>query len=391
MFTAYSIAAAVSSFVGGPIIEQIGYKRSIGFGMTFFFFGLTATIFVPFFWLIICSQIIAGSGSAFFGSATIAFAGEYFPEKKKTTAIGIIMSSFYIANITTVPLNAYVADLINWHWGLGILAIFCLIIIVLIFIIVPETNNRKKTNQKISLVENIEDNDQEEEDEEEEEEEKESSRSEIKEIFRTNYNDYLQQLKQILKNKYALGVFIITLFQRGGIFAMNTIVSSWLAKEYQFNNTQSGLVFLGIGIAAFLSNSLFSWIADRTRKKKWIILLGTGLTGLAVLLFPFLSFNAYWAVAGIIIANLCSAISMGSYNTYVTEVSTTVKGATVAINNTFGQIGLAAAVAVIGTLIYDTTNNYAYCGIAAAGMYTICFILMGFLIKKSRTPDGKEK
>lgn len=374
MFTVYSATAAVFSLLVGPITERIGYKIVMYTGMFVFAVAIMLLAIATKFWLMAFSQAIAGIGGACFGPAAIAYAGDYFPKKKLSTAIGLIMSSFYVATIVAVPLIALVAEKLMWQWGVGIMAILSFIVFVLVLLIVPRIKGKgiKSDDDEI--------------------EKKPVDEEEKSEVLPNNQEkqNYFTRMKLVLRNKYALGVFFITLFQRGGLFGMITLLSTWLIQEnfwngfeYGLSKTDVGLVFLGGGIAALISNTIFSYVADKTGKRR-IIITGTILTGISIILFPFLgeiTRNIPLAISGIIIVNFFAGISMGSYNAYITQVVPKSKGTAVAINNAFGQISLLMANALIASFVWNLSENFAYCGLVALGFYIITVILMFIFVK----------
>ncbi len=366
MFAIYNLSAAIVSLLIGPIVERFGYKLMMYTGMFIF---ATATMFSTFateFWMMATAQAVAGIGAACFGPANIAYAGDYFPKAKRTTAIGLIMSSFYIGSIVAVPINTFVADLLDWQWSVRIMSIFSFLVFLMIVFIIPRIKG-KKIIDLFKLKEcNVDSN--------------ETSPMKNEQLENQIELSYFNRMKRVLSNKYALGTFFITLFQRGGLFAMTTLLSTWLYKKFQLETTTIGFIFMGAGIAALISNTFFSWLADKVGKKL-IIIVGTSLTAIWIGIFPLISFTSNLAIVNILILNFVGAISMGSYNAFITEVTPSSKGTALAINNTFGQISQAAAAAILGKIIFDFTGNYIYCGYTAMGFYIVSVILMFFFVR----------
>ncbi|NHJ47890.1 MAG: MFS transporter [Asgard group archaeon] len=370
IFTIYNMSAAAISLFVGPLSEKIGYKIMIYTGMIVFASAMMISTLAIDFWMLALGQSLAGIGAALFGPSVIAYASDYFPKEKSSTAIGIIMSSFYVATIIVVPINSYIADLLNWRWGVGIMVILGFLVAILIILIVPRL---KQIRSK------------------EEEEEEET----IEDITTDSVKpqSYMDRVKIVLKNKYAIGTFFITLFQRGGLFAMTALLSTWILDEFSIeDNYVSGLILMGAGIAALTSNSIFSWLSDKFERKRWVILVGTGLTALWIGIFPLLAFSKPLAIFGFILVNFFGGISMGSYNAFVAEVEPKAKGTTISINNTFGQFSQAIAIAIIARVIYARIINrsysrfsaYSYSGFAAMGFLTIAVILMIFFVKPKK-------
>jgi len=132
MFTIYNLSAAFVSLLIGPVVERFGYKLMMFTGMFIFATAVMFSTFATEFWTMAITQAVAGIGAACFGPANIAYAGDYFPKSKRTTAIGLIMSSFYIGSIIAVPINAYVADLLDWRWGVRTMSIFSFLVFLMI-------------------------------------------------------------------------------------------------------------------------------------------------------------------------------------------------------------------------------------------------------------------
>ncbi|MHA1125230.1 MAG: MFS transporter [Candidatus Heimdallarchaeota archaeon] len=370
MFTIYNLTAAVISFFAGPITKKVGYKVMIFTGMGIFATATGLSAFATEYWMIAVCQSAAGFGAALFGPANIAYAGDYFDEKRKATAIGLIMSSFYISSIITAPINSIIADEISWRWGLGLMAIIALITFILILLLLPRIKGGNKSDDNTENDQNP------------------KVESELP-VSRTEDTSYVLSLKNVLSNKYAVGTFFITLFQRGGLFAMTALLSTWLKDTFELSTTETGYFFLGAGVAALISNTLFSWLSNKIGKRI-IIIVGTSLTGIWIGIFPLISTTVTMAVISIIILNFFGAMSMGSYNTFITEVSPNNKGTAVAINNTFGQLSQAGVVFLFGKIIYDLTDNqysYKYCGFAAMGIFLICIILMLIFVRPKKIEE----
>jgi predicted MFS family arabinose efflux permease len=367
IFTIYTMSAAAVSLFVGPISERIGYKIMIYTGMIIFAGSMTLATFAVDFWMLVLGQVFGGIGAALFGPSVITYASDYFPKEKSSTAIGIIMSSFYVAIIVLVPITSYIADLLVWQWGIGIMAILSFLVAILIILFVPRIKLKKSDIETDdSINEPIPD---------------------VKETLR-----YINRVKIVLKNRFAVGTFFITLFQRGGLFAMTALLSTWIKNDFGIEEKYvSGLILMGAGIAALVSNSLFSWLADKFDGKRWVILVGTGLTALWIGIFPLISVSLPMAIFGFVLVNFFGGISMGSYNAFVAEVEPSAKGTTVSINNTFGQFSQAIAVAIISRVIYSKTSNYSYSGIAALCFLAIALILMLFFVKPKKVEISVDK
>ncbi|MHA1213346.1 MAG: MFS transporter [Candidatus Heimdallarchaeota archaeon] len=357
-FTIYNLSTAFFSLILGALTEKIGYKVMITTGMLIFAGATCFTAFAINYWMLVVGQIVAGLGGAMFGPANIAYAGDFLPKEKKASAIGVIMSSFYVSNILAVPINTLAGDILGWQWSVGIMAIFSGVIFIMILLLLPKLKRSKEINLLDDSINN--------------------TNEEIHCNSLDNENmSYWGRIKLVFTNKYAVGTFFITLFQRGGLIAMTSLLTKWLQVEHGLSRTDAGLFFLGAGLAALVSNTLFSWVADKIGKRI-IIIVGTILTMIWIGIFPIFSTTVPLAVTSIIILNFLAAISMGSYNTFVTDVEINAKGTATSMNNTFGQLSIAGSIALFG-FIYDLTDSYIYCG--AMGIFAIAVILMFIFVR----------
>lgn len=359
-FTIYNLSTGFFSIVLGVLTEKIGYKTMIVIGMCIFSFSVLFLAFSVNYVMFIIGQIFGGLGAALFGPANLSYASHYLPKEKKATAIGVIMSSFYISNIIIVPINAYAGDVLGWEWSIIIMAILCFIVFILILTLLPKL--RKLEEEKVD----------------------EQDTANL--FMREKEASYWGRIKLVLQNKYAVGTFFITLFQRGGLFAMTSLLTKWLQLEFGLSRSDAGLFFLGAGVAALTSNTLFSWIADKFGRRI-IIILGTTLTMIWIGVFPIFSNTVPLAAMSIIILNFVGAISMGSYNSFVTDVEPNIKGTATTINNAFGQLSIAGASTLFGKLIFDNTQNYMFVGFAAAGIYFVCIILMIIFVRPKKIDE----
>lgn len=122
LVAAYGIAAAVSGFVGGFIMDRVDRKHALlslyaGFAISTFACGLAPS----FHWLM-AARIAAGAFGGLAGSMVTAMVGDIIPPARRGWGMSIVMGAFPVASALGVPIGIKLAGMYDWHapfYGLG--------------------------------------------------------------------------------------------------------------------------------------------------------------------------------------------------------------------------------------------------------------------------------
>lgn len=115
LVAAYGLAAAVSGFAGGFILDRFDRKRSLlvlyfGFGIATFACGLAPTHH----WLL-AARLAAGAFGGLAGSMVTAMVGDIVPPERRGSALSVVSMSFAIASVLGVPTGLLLASKFGWH------------------------------------------------------------------------------------------------------------------------------------------------------------------------------------------------------------------------------------------------------------------------------------
>ncbi len=115
LVAAYGLAAAISGFVGGFVLDRFDRKRSLlvlyfGFGLSTFACGLAPTHH----WLL-AARLAAGAFGGLAGSMVNAMVGDVVPAARRGSALSLVSMSFAVASVLGVPMGLLLADKFGWH------------------------------------------------------------------------------------------------------------------------------------------------------------------------------------------------------------------------------------------------------------------------------------
>ena len=118
----YGLAAAVSGFAGGFLMDRFDRKRALlvlytGFGLSTFACGLAPTHH----WLMI-ARLAAGAFGGLAGSMVTAMIGDIIPPERRGRAMSVVMSAFPVASVLGVPVGLVLAEKFGWHAPFFLLA-----------------------------------------------------------------------------------------------------------------------------------------------------------------------------------------------------------------------------------------------------------------------------
>lgn len=115
LVASYGLAAAISGFAGGFVMDRFDRKRALlvlytGFGLATFACGLAPTHH----WLLV-ARLAAGAFGGLAGSMVTAMVGDVVPLERRGSAISMVSMAFAVASVLGVPIGLLLADKFGWH------------------------------------------------------------------------------------------------------------------------------------------------------------------------------------------------------------------------------------------------------------------------------------
>jgi predicted MFS family arabinose efflux permease len=112
---AYTIAAGLAGILAARFLDRFDRKSALLVLYSGFTAGTLLCAAAPNYPLLLAARTVAGAFGGVAAAVVLAIVGDAFPDTRRATAMGVIMSAFSVASILGMPLGLYCADLFGWH------------------------------------------------------------------------------------------------------------------------------------------------------------------------------------------------------------------------------------------------------------------------------------
>jgi predicted MFS family arabinose efflux permease len=137
MVSAYAFSAAVAGLLAAWFIDRFDRKSAL---LTLYA-GFTAGTFLcavaPDFVLLVLARTVTGAFGGVVAALLMTIVGDVFPDERRGTAMGVLMSAFSVASIAGVPAGLYLANLFGWRAPFGVLGGLGAAVLLLLFAVLP--------------------------------------------------------------------------------------------------------------------------------------------------------------------------------------------------------------------------------------------------------------
>lgn len=122
LVASYGIAAAVSGFAGGFLLDRFDRKRALlilyaGFGLATLACGLAPTYAT-----LLLARLAAGAFGGLASSLVTAMVGDFIPPMRRGRAMAFVTAAFPVASVVGVPTGLMLAGHFGWHAAFFFLA-----------------------------------------------------------------------------------------------------------------------------------------------------------------------------------------------------------------------------------------------------------------------------
>ena len=118
----YTFSAGVSGFFAAFFLDRFDRKRSLLALYAGFTIGTFLCSIAPTYWFLLGARIVAGTFGGIIGAVVLAIVGDIVPYERRGSAMGMIMTSFSLAQVAGVPLGLFIANRFGWHMSFVFLA-----------------------------------------------------------------------------------------------------------------------------------------------------------------------------------------------------------------------------------------------------------------------------
>jgi predicted MFS family arabinose efflux permease len=231
----YGIAAAVSGFAGGFMLDKFDRKRALlvlyaGFGLATLACGLAPT-----YHLLLVARLAAGAFGGLASSLVTAMVGDFIPPARRGRAMGIVTAAFPVASVLGVPAGLMLAGHFGWHAAFFLLAGCVLVNLVVASFALPH--------------------------------------------LRTAVQDHepWQQMKNILSHGVHLRAFAVgTMLGMAGGILVPFLAPSFIANVGLNERVELPIAYAVGGVATAISTPIIGWLSDRMDRLRLLVYMSLG-------------------------------------------------------------------------------------------------------------------
>ncbi|MCZ3365962.1 MULTISPECIES: MFS transporter [Methanobacterium] len=144
--TIFCIFFAAGCLVYGPLSDRYGRKKIILIGMVLLtIVSPLVGLFDNIYW-IIALRAVQGLVAATFSPVALAYIVEMFPDTKKLTATGFLVTGFLMAGITGQVISGFINQYLSWNYVFSIMGIFYFITIFIVMALPYDDIQRPKSS-----------------------------------------------------------------------------------------------------------------------------------------------------------------------------------------------------------------------------------------------------
>lgn len=312
-FSLYALFAGLTNFFLGPFTDKFRREGFLALGLVILGSAGFLIVYGEGYWYLIASRICAGIGGGLLSLCAVALVGDWFSYEVRGKAMGIVLSSYFVALILGVPLSVQVA--MQWGWQINFLGISILSLGLLVWVYCQAL--RKETDTERGL-----------------------SRRPPRLLH--SMNAYRGFLTERIKR----GAVLTSVLTAGATLAFFTFISGM-----GFSSSKISFLFVVSGIASILGAPVAGLLSDHASKRK-VFLISNSLIPIPLLCISYLDWGG-GLYATFFILMLLGAARETALQTVQTELTGSQdRGAYLALRNTCSQFGIAVSVFAAGYLFH---------------------------------------
>lgn len=317
LVASYGIAAAVSGFAGGFVLDRFDRKRSLvvlyaGFGL-----ATLACALAPTYWTLLLCRLAAGAFGGLAGSMVSAMVGDIIPPSRRGRGMSVVMTAFPLATVLGVPAGLVLAGKFGWHAPFFLLSACAVPVLAVAMIALPPIQTAVRDHHPI------------------------------------------RQMREILSHGIHLRAFALAmvLVMAGGVL-IPFIAPSFVANVGLNEATELPITYLVGGTATALSTPLIGWLSDRMDRLKLLTIMSVGAV-ITVVIVTRLGPSSV-GVASIVMAVFMVTMS-GRFAPAMTMITNAVdaryRGGFMSVNAALQQAASAGASIMAGDIITRTPSG----------------------------------
>jgi predicted MFS family arabinose efflux permease len=337
-------ATAVLGALFGPLIDRIGYRPVMLFGMGLLAVGMFAAGFLPVYAVVLVSLLLAGMGKSIFDPAIQAYLSRRVPYHRRGAVIGILETSWSGATLAGIPLIGVLIDRIGWRapfFALGCVSLLGLAILALLLSPDPPRGTRDPSDLPVR------------------------SGKALWPVW-----------KQVLRTPSAAGALGFSFFVSAANDNLFVVYGVWLEGTFGLSVLALGLGTATIGLAELTGEGLTATVADRFGLLRSVT-VGLVLVIVLFVLLPLAASTYLSAMAGLFLLFLVFEFTFVTSLSLATELVPAARATMMSLYFAAAGLGRVCG-ALLGGILWSVGGIEAIGGCSAVlGGVAMVFLRYG--------------
>lgn len=163
--SSYALSAFLSGLFGAVFMDRFDRKKVLFFLYCGFTIGTLACAAANSYFFFLLARSISGVFGGLLSAVVLSIVGDVIPYKRRSSALGIIMTAFSVASVIGVPTGIFLAAKYSWRMPFIVVGSLSVLVIFLIYFVVPSMkehlkNGKGETNPFKILANIFQDNNQ---------------------------------------------------------------------------------------------------------------------------------------------------------------------------------------------------------------------------------------
>jgi predicted MFS family arabinose efflux permease len=135
--SAYGLSAGVTGLFAARTLDRFDRKKSLLILFSGFAVGTLLCAVARDYTVLLIGRAVAGGFAGVMGASVLTIVSDVFPESRRATAMGVVMSSFSVASIVGIYVGLAIAEQFGWRAPFTVLALLCVPVLMLAWYVLP--------------------------------------------------------------------------------------------------------------------------------------------------------------------------------------------------------------------------------------------------------------
>ena len=339
--SAYTFTAGITGFLAAFFLDRFDRKKSLLMLYAGFAVGTFLCSVAPTFYFLLGARIVAGAFGGVIGAVILTIVADLIPYERRGSAMGLVMSSFSLAQIAGVPTGLFLANKFSWHAPFVALAATALALLAYSWSVLPSVRSH---------------------------------------LDKPRIEHPWHVIKTIFSEQATLKAlaFMVTLVVAG--FSIIPYISPFVVRNVGVAEADLPYIYFTAGCATILSSNIIGKLADRYGKLRMFTYV-TALSTIPILLLTHLPVSPLATV--LCVCALFMVLVSGRMVPSMAIVSASVpaerRGSFLSINSSVMQIASGASTFFAGLILGKTASgsmtHYGTVGFLSVGSTIVCLLL----------------